>query len=90
MSRYIVLFIAALSMIGCASAPPAPVVWYVVSPLPSTTYPHGNINSNLSSWEKVKDFPTGDACQDQLRDIHNQLHRPVDCVASNDPRLAQR
>ena len=90
MLRSVLLSIALLSLAGCASAPPVPVVWYVVSPMASATYPHGNINSNVSHWEKVKDFPTGDACQDQLRDIHNQLHRPVDCVASNDPRLAQR
>jgi hypothetical protein len=89
MLRGVVLSVVLITAIGCVSAPPAPTNWYVLSPPATINYPHGNLNSNLSKWVKVKDFPSEDACQDQLRDIHNQLHRPVDCVASNDPRLAQ-
>jgi len=90
MLRRAVLFSLLLSAAGCATAPPAPVVWYIVSPVPTPTYPRGNLNSSVSTWEKIKDFPTGTACQDQLLDVHNRIERPVDCVASNDPRLAQR
>jgi hypothetical protein len=80
---------AVLCFAGCVSAPPQPVTWYAVSPVATSNHPHGDVNSTLSSWEKVKDFPTADTCEDELQGIHNQLHRPVGCVASNDPRLAQ-
>jgi len=85
----IALFAAVLSVVGCVSAPPPPVVWYAVAPVATSTHPHGDINSSLSSWEKLKDFPNPDTCEDQLQGMHNQLDRPVGCVASNDPRLAQ-
>lgn len=75
--------------LGCATTPPAPVVWYALSPVPTTMFPHGDLNSKLTTWEQLKQFPTREECQTALRDIHNSLHRPLDCVASNDPRLTQ-
>jgi len=74
---------------GCATTPPEPVVWYVISPVPSQNFPHGNINSPMSTWEKVKNFPSAADCRDAIQGIHNDLHRPVNCIASNDPRLTQ-
>jgi len=74
---------------GCATTPPEPVVWYVISPVPSQNFPHGNINSPMSTWEKVKNFRSAADCRDAIQGIHNDLHRPVNCIASNDPRLTQ-
>lgn len=72
---------------SCASTPAAPVVWYVLSPNPTSLYPHGNVNSPLSTWVQVRQFPTSADCHNSINEIHNQLHRPVSCIASNDPRL---
>ena len=89
MPRCLTLLVVLFAIGGCAGAPPTAVVWYMVSPPVNATYPHGDLNSSVSSWERVKDFPNGEMCQNQLRDIHNQLDRPVGCIASDDPRLAQ-
>jgi hypothetical protein len=74
---------------GCATTPHDPVVWYVISPIPTQDFPHGNINSPISIWEKLRNFPSAADCRDALRGIRNDLHRPANCVASNDPRLMQ-
>ena len=74
---------------GCATSPPDPVVWYVVSPVPSEGFPHGNLNSPMYGWEKVRNFSSAAECRSAIQGIHNDLHRPVQCVASNDPRLLE-
>jgi hypothetical protein len=87
MRRRAALFAFLMITAGCATTPPAPVVWYVISPTPSRDFPHGNINSPISTWEKVKNFPSVHDCRDALRGIRNDIHRPANCVASDDPRL---
>jgi len=83
------LFAFLMIAAGCSTTPPDPAVWYVISPIPSQGFPHGNLNSPMSSWEKIKNFPSATDCRDAIQGIHNDLHRPVNCIASNDPRLMQ-
>lgn len=88
MRRRAALFAFLMITAGCAT-PSAPVVWYVVSPTPSRDFPHGNINSPISTWETIQTFPSVNDCRDALRGIRNDIHRPANCVASNDPRLTR-
>lgn len=90
MGRRAALFAFLMVTAGCATPPPDPVVWYVVSPNPTENFPHGNINSPMTTWAKLRTFPSADECRDAIRGIRNELHRPANCVASNDPRLMQR
>ena len=83
--RFVLLFLAGL--LGCATPPPAPVVWYVLSPTPDSTYPHGDLHSPMSTWTQIKQFATQAERLGAINDLHNQLHRPMECVASNDKRL---
>ncbi len=83
--------LAALLVIlgGCATGPPPPIIWYLVSPTPTANYPHGDLSSPMWSWEQVRNYPSASDCQNALQDVHNQIHRPVACIASNDRRLQQ-
>ena len=87
MLRRFALVAMLAGLMGCATAPETPVVWYVLSPTPTSTYPHGNLNSPLSTWEHIRQFATLGECDSAINQIHNELHRPVECVASNDQRL---
>lgn len=78
-----------VGLLSCSTTPDTPVAWLVLSPTPSASFPHGDLNSPLSSWTQIRQFLTSAECQNSLREIHNQLHRPVSCIASNDPRLAK-
>jgi hypothetical protein len=90
MGRRAALFALLMLAASCATPPPDPVVWYVVSPIPSQDFPHGNINSPMSTWERLQNFPSAAECRDALRGIRNNIHRPANCVASNDSRLMRR
>ncbi len=87
--RRALMLTAMIITLGACATPAPPPVWYLVSPTPNENYPHGNLNSPMTGWEKVRNYPTADDCENAIMDMHNQLHRPVDCVASNDPRLEQ-
>jgi hypothetical protein len=87
MVRRLALIAILVGLVGCATAPPAPVVWYLVSPKPTTDFPHGDLYSAMWTWERVREFPTATDCQNALMTIHNEIHRPVDCIASNDRRM---
>ena len=86
MLRRLSLVAVMAALLSCATAP-GPPVWYVLSPTPTETYPHGNINSPLTSWQQLRQFATSSECENAINQIHNELHRPVSCIASNDPRL---
>jgi len=85
--RRALILTAMIVIVGACATPAPPPVWYLVSPVPNDNYPHGNLNSPMTGWEKVRNYPTAVDCENATQDTHNQLHRPVDCVASNDPRL---
>src|SRR5215467_7978195 len=89
MRRRATLFAFLMIAASCATAPPDPVVWYAISPSPTQDFPHGNINSPISGWERLRNFTSAADCRDALRDIRNDIHRPANCVPSNDPRLTR-
>jgi hypothetical protein len=89
MLRRSVLLVAFIAMGGCAPAAPQPVVWYILSPPATGGYPHGNLNTPVSTWDRLREFPTESDCQKAILDVHNEVHRPVNCVASDDARMRQ-
>jgi len=76
-----------VSLLGCAPASQLLVVWYALSPTPNAFYPQGDSSSRISTWEQIKVFPTAELCEESLRELHNQINRPVECFPSNDRRL---
>ena len=74
------------SLLSCATAPD-PITWYVLSPRPRADYPEGNLDTQLNTWEQLDTFTGSAACLEALLKIHNQIHRPVQCVPSDDPQL---
>ncbi len=89
MARWLALAAAFVCLAGCATGASREPSWYLVSPVATVTYPRGDLNSPMSTWERVKDYPSGSDCQRALQATHNDIHRPVACIASNDPRLQQ-
>ena len=45
-----------LSIASCVTANESAVAWYLISPRPSATYPDEDMNSPLSSWERIALF----------------------------------
>jgi len=66
-----------------------PRVWFLVAAPFSREFPRGNIEEPLSAWSMVTTYDTDGACDASLFEAENQLQRPVQCVASDDPRLAK-
>ncbi len=85
--RIAVLSMLSMLLAGCATAPDHPVGWYMVSPIPTANYPEGDINSEVLTWQRIEDFPSVAKCEDSLLEVNRRIHRPVDCIASNDIRL---
>jgi len=86
MLRRLAVVVLLGSLSSCATAPD-PITWYVLSPLPSADYPEGNLDTQITTWERIDVFPSSAECLKELLKIHNQIHRPVQCVPSNDPQL---
>ena len=80
----VVVLLGGLS--SCATASD-PITWYVLSPPPTADYPEGNLDTEITTWERIDMFPTSAECLKALLKIHNQIHRPVQCVPSDDPQL---
>ena len=74
------------SLLSCATAPD-PITWYVLSPPPSAEYPEGNLDTQIITWERIDMFATGADCLRALPKIQDHIHRPVQCVPSDDPQL---
>ena len=74
------------SLLSCASAPD-PITWYVLSPPPTADYPEGNLDTQIITWERIDMFPSDAECLKALLKIHDRIHRPVQCVPSDDPQL---
>ena len=66
-----------------------PRVWFLVAAPFTREFPRGNIEEPLSAWSMVTTYDTDGACDASLFEAENQLQRPVQCVASDDPRLAK-
>ncbi len=93
MLRRVAVLLMVLCATNCARAvdpiPKDQVVWYMISPPPSAAYPEGDMNSSVSTWERIDMFPSAADCQQaELKITHDG--RPVDCIASDDIRLQAR
>jgi hypothetical protein len=86
MLRRLAVIVLLGSLLSCASAAD-PITWYVLSPPPTADYPEGNLDTQITTWERIDVFPTSAECEKALLKIHNQIHRPVQCVPSDDHRL---
>jgi len=58
----------------------------VVAPI-TREFPSGDMDAPLSKWMKVTTFDSDPACEAELDQAENHLQRPVQCVASDDPRI---
>jgi len=61
--------------------------WFLVVAPVTREFPRGDLNAPLAQWSKVTTFDTDPACEAELDQADNHLQRPVQCVASDDPRL---
>src|SRR5262252_6688641 len=86
MLRRLAVVVLLGSLLSCATAPD-PVTWYVLSPPPSPGYPEGNLDTQIITWERIDVFPTRAECLKALPQIQDRIHRPVQCVPSDDPQL---
>ena len=66
-----------------------PQVWQVVAAPPMPDYPEGNLQLPMELWLPVDDstYTSREDCVARLDKAFNKVQRPVDCVASDDPRL---
>ena len=44
----------------------------------------------VSKWLRVTTFDTPERCDAALIEAHNELQRPVQCIASDDPRMLSK
>lgn len=87
MLRRLAVVVLLGSLSSCATASD-PITWYALSPPPSHDYPEGNLDTQIITWERIDTFPTSAECLKALLKIHERIHRPVQCVPSDDPQLA--
>ena len=64
-----------------------PRTWFLVVAPITREFPNGDMDAPLSKWMKVTTFDTDPACESELNPAQNNLQRPVQCVASDDPRI---
>ena len=58
----------------------------IVAPV-TREFPNGDMDAPLSKWLKVTTFDSDPVCEAELDQAENHLQRPVQCVASDDPRI---
>ena len=66
-----------------------PRTWFLVVAPFTREFPGGDMQAPLSKWSQVTTFDTAEACDGVLAQAENYLQRPVQCVASDDPRLKE-
>ena len=64
-----------------------PRTWFLVVAPFTREFPGGDIQAPLSKWSLVTTFDTASDCDATFEQAENYLQRPVECVASDDPRL---
>lgn len=76
-------------LVGCASNSPVQrdQHWLLVAATPTQEYPAGEISAPVERWPRVTEYASLDECADSLWGVANELQLPVQCVASDDPRL---
>jgi hypothetical protein len=61
--------------------------WLLVAATPTREYPVGQISAPVERWPRVTEYASLDECADSLWGVSNELQLPVQCVASDDPRI---
>ena len=64
-----------------------PRTWFLVVAPFTQEFPGGDLQAPISKWPQVTTFETSAICDRMLQQAENNLQRPVQCVASDDPRL---
>ena len=64
-----------------------PTVWYLVEAPFTREFPGGSMGEPVSKWTLVTTFDSAPLCDAALIEAHNELQRPVQCIASDDPRM---
>lgn len=64
-----------------------PRTWFLVVAPFTREFPGGDMHAPIANWPKVTTYDTSAACDAILIEAENNLQRPVQCVASDDPRL---
>ena|ERR1700676_4818942 len=74
---------------GCASNSQVPrdQRWFLLAATPTQEYPLGKIAAPMERWPRVMAYASLDECAASLWDASNELQRPVQCVAGDDPRI---
>jgi len=64
-----------------------PRTWFLVAAPITQEFPRGDLQAPVLKWAKVTTFDTGPECDLELEEAENHLQRPVQCIASDDPRM---
>jgi len=64
-----------------------PPTWFLIEAPFTKEFPSGYLQAPLSKWPQVTTFDTSAACERMIEQAENDLQRPVQCAASDDPRL---
>lgn len=65
----------------------APRTWFLLVAPFTREFPHGALEAPFSKWSLVRTFDTAAGCDAILEQAEDSLQRPVQCIASDDPRL---
>ncbi len=90
--RHIVIIALASLIAGCAGQPKpqTDAMWLLLASPASSEYPDGTVaGSSFARWPKITEYAYLNDCGASLREVQNEIQRPVACVASDDPRLKQ-
>ena len=64
-----------------------PRTWFLVVAPITREFPSGDMHAPVAKWSKVTTFDSGPSCDAILDQAENHLQRPVQCIASDDPRI---
>jgi hypothetical protein len=84
--------VVSAGLTGCALtgrtlAPAAQPRWLLVAAPPTRDFPTGYNGTPISKWSQIGEYASMDVCEDSTREAANKLQVPVQCVATDDPRL---
>lgn len=90
--RGVVALLLTMAALGCGARDPTSWPrWHIVTPPVSRDFPMGNGSAALSEWTRVAnyEFDSSAQCAAAENNVQNALQRPIECVATDDPRFGQ-
>lgn len=85
-----VYYVALLLMVGCATTirpPDSRPRWLLIASPATRDYPAGSNAAPVSRWSQLGEYASLDRCEALTEGAANELQVPVQCVATDDPRL---